>query len=118
MFHHDSSDVLSASAILNNKLSVQLVNNFSNSFATTISLNTWNNEIILSNFFIRPKGLKDVHIDFISSLLNFYKNQPLVICGDFNARSPVWFDKITNGNGFYFQEILNQFDLLIHNNRA
>ncbi|KAI2800448.1 hypothetical protein BLOT_012954 [Blomia tropicalis] len=118
IFHHDSSNIYSSTAILNNNLSVQFVHRFSNSFATTILINTKYLQIAVSNFYIHPRELNDTHIEFMSSMIRFYKKQPLIMCGDFNARSPLWFDNITNGNGFKLQDIFNLFELLIHNNRS
>lgn len=113
-----ASRIYTATVVLNKNLAATLIANFSNSFATTIALQTHNNQIVLSNFYIHPNSLNDCHINFINSLLHTYKNQPILICGDFNARSQIWYDKCTNGNGFKLQNIFNDHDLLIHNNSS
>ncbi|UYV62957.1 hypothetical protein LAZ67_2002616, partial [Cordylochernes scorpioides] len=47
-----------------------------------------------------------------------FESTPLVLCGDFNSRHPVWFDRITNSNGYKMQPIINEYNLFIHNNKT
>ena len=79
-------------------------------------INTTNEPIILSCIYIHPNRFNVAHRLLNNSLFTRYNSVPLILCEDFNARSPIWHDRRTNGNGTYLLELLTIHDNIVHNN--
>nr|XP_027201524.1 uncharacterized protein LOC113795535 [Dermatophagoides pteronyssinus] len=106
-----------AIVITNKSLIINLIHEFSCSFATTISIQCIDRFIIICNIYIRPNEICTEHIEFIENIINKYRNTPLIISGDFNARHLLWHDKIINRNGTKIFDIIDKHNLIIHNNK-
>lgn len=106
-----------ACIVLNPNLSTRLIDEFTNSFVTTIRVHAANQPIILANFYIHPNKMSQVHLTLLQSLVDTYSSSPLILCGDFNARSPVWFNEVYNSNGFKLEKFVVENELTIHNNQ-
>ncbi|KAH9414725.1 hypothetical protein DERP_008565 [Dermatophagoides pteronyssinus] len=104
--------------ILNNNLIVEHLMSFTNSFATTISIQTKSTNIILVNIYLHSNVFCDVHQDFFESLLSNFSNFPIILCGDFNARNTYWHDVIVNKNGYKLKEIIDNHDLIVINDKT
>ncbi|UYV83955.1 hypothetical protein LAZ67_X000694 [Cordylochernes scorpioides] len=74
-----------------------------------------NSNIIISNFYIHPNNFGNIHQIFIKELLETFGLQPIILCGDFNSRHPVWYNRIINSNGYKFHSIVDEYNLFIHN---
>ncbi|UYV82322.1 hypothetical protein LAZ67_21001704 [Cordylochernes scorpioides] len=57
------------------------------------------------------------HVQFLDKLIKNFNTNPLILAGDFNARSQMWFENIINQNGRRLQPIIDFHNMLIHNNR-
>ncbi|UYV71416.1 hypothetical protein LAZ67_8003077 [Cordylochernes scorpioides] len=55
------------------------------------------------------------HIQFISEILEAFGQLPIILCGDFNSRHPLWFDSTTNKNGYILKSIIEEQNLFVHN---
>lgn len=106
-----------ATIVLNSRLNAKSITEYSNQFCTTISITTNNKSIIISNFYIPPNSLQTEHQEFILKLVTHFSRNPVIICGDFNARSEAWYDHTTNRNGRKLSETLHETNLTIHNNK-
>uniref|UniRef100_A0A834VCU7 Endonuclease/exonuclease/phosphatase domain-containing protein n=1 Tax=Sarcoptes scabiei TaxID=52283 RepID=A0A834VCU7_SARSC len=85
---------------------------------TSIQVQLENTQLIISNIYIEPNTITDSHIETLRNLLRDYDNYPLVLSGDFNARHILWHDRIINKQGEYICELINDFDLQIHNDNS
>ena len=113
ILHHKANRIYTASIMLNNNLSFQLVETFSTEFATTITVSTLCTQIVISNSYIHPNSLNDSHIKFIEKMLHDFNKYPIVNCGDFNSRSPVWFDVLTNLEWLQIQKSIRKLFIII-----
>ena len=104
--------------IMNPNLSATFHDDLSNDFCTTISVQTKRSCINICNFYIQPNKLSSTHITFIQNILLQFQNKPLLLCGDFNARSQIWHDRISNRSGRLFADIFNNNNLHIHNDQS
>ena len=122
LFHFDAAQnnrhINTVIICLNNYLNIQLIDDFSNDFCTTVGVSCHGKAIIVANFYIPPNQLNDSHINFLTNLSSTFSSHPLVVCGDFNSRSPVWHDNKTNQNGARFKGIFNQTDLVLQNDKS
>lgn len=114
-YYHSSDSIDTATVILNNNLSTSLIEEFTNSFATSIRIQTESEDIILVNSYIRTGDLADPHIEFLNNLYLTHSHNPIIVCGDLNARHPFWFDPTTNSNGTKLKQIIDEQELTVHN---
>ena len=108
--------IYTATIVFNNSLNTSLIDEFSNTFATTIKINSKKSTIILVNIYLLPNSFNDSHNEFFASLFLTYSNTPIITSGDFNARDPLWHDRLTNFNGRFIKNVVDDHDLIVHNN--
>ena len=119
IFQHEGSDhIYTATICLNSTLIVRLIKDYSTNFCTTIGVSCDGRNVIVANVYIQPDQLNETHMKFLNDLSTDYSAYPLIICGDFNSRSPVWFDNKTNHNGAIFRTIFTQTDLILQNDKT
>ncbi|OTF74801.1 hypothetical protein BLA29_005566, partial [Euroglyphus maynei] len=119
-FHsHPLNDIIySAIVVINNSLIVDQLSDFTNSFATTLLIQTKHRYLVLVNIYIHSNSFGVIHQNFFTSLLSTYSNLPIILCGDFNARNPYWHDVVTNRNGYMFKEVIDNHNLIVINNKS
>ncbi|UYV80109.1 hypothetical protein LAZ67_18001721 [Cordylochernes scorpioides] len=81
----------------------------------TISLYFNGKRIVIANIYIHPNSMAAFHIQFISEILEAFGQLPIILCGDFNSRHPLWFDSTTNKNGYILKSIIEEQNLFVHN---
>lgn len=120
--HHEpdspTGSVHVASIILNPKIVVKTIKEFTNTFCTTIGVSSEKEAIIISNVYVQPNQMTTLHIDFLTNLAANFSTCHLIVCGDFNSRSTIWYDSVTNRNGTLFKDIFNRTDLMIQNDKT
>lgn len=77
-------------------ISPLLLAGLSNEYQTCVSLNFGNTEITLISVYFKYGNPVGPHILSLTRALNALKGRNIVIGGDFNARSPLWFDSSSN----------------------
>ncbi|UYV76646.1 K02A2.6-like [Cordylochernes scorpioides] len=82
---------------------------------TAISLYFNGKRIVIANIYIHPNSMAAFHIQFISEILEAFGQLPIILCGDFNSRHPLWFDSTTNKNGYILKSIIEEQNLFVHN---
>src|SRR6218665_416142 len=107
-----------ANIITNSNISCYLLEEFSNEFCTSTLLHTQNASVVIANFYIPPNKFNSNHSTFIETLLQAHEHKALILCGDFNARHPLWFDKTINCNANKFISIIQSNSLNIHNTNS
>ncbi|UYV67441.1 hypothetical protein LAZ67_5000616 [Cordylochernes scorpioides] len=80
-----------------------------------ISLYFNGKRIVIANIYIHPNSMAAFHIQFISEILEAFGQLPIILCGDFNSRHPLWFDSTTNKNGYILKSIIEEQNLFVHN---
>ncbi|UYV60670.1 hypothetical protein LAZ67_1001817, partial [Cordylochernes scorpioides] len=80
-----------------------------------ISLYFNGKRIVIANIYIQPNSMAAFHIQFISEILEAFGQLPIILCGDFNSRHPLWFDSTTNKNGYILKSIIEEQNLFVHN---
>ena len=124
LYYHTSTNTLqqtppkSGILISNSKLYTQFLPNLSSPNITTIKVQLHNTELIISSIYIEPNSLNHNHIQILKSILHTFSNLPIILAGDFNARHPLWHDHTTNNNGNKLAELIDDFELYIHNNHS
>ncbi|KAH9527750.1 hypothetical protein DERF_001755 [Dermatophagoides farinae] len=116
--HPQNGTIYSAIVIVNNSLTIEHLTNFTNSFATTIKIQTKSTSLILVNLYLHSNIFCDLHHDFFVSILSTFFNLPIIFCGDFNARNPYWHDTITNRNGNKLKDIIDSQSLIVLNSKT
>ena len=119
ILHYKKNSLRPKSGILitNNHLYTELLPEFSNNNITTIKVQLHNSSLIVSNAYIEPNSLTTEHINLLVKIINTHKNQPLIVAGDFNSRHPLWHDNTANPQGIALSDLINDFELDIHNNK-
>ena len=120
VFHsHPFNDTIySAIVVINNSLIIQHLHDFTNFFASSILIQTRSKYLVFVNVYIHPGTFCDTHCNFFDSLLSSYPNCPIILCGDFNARNPYWYDSVTNSNGYRLKNVIDSHNLIILNNKS
>lgn len=120
VFHsHPFNDTIySAIVVINNSLIIQHLHDFTNFFASSILIQTRSKYLVFVNVYIHPGTFCDTHCNFFDSLLSSYPNYPIILCGDFNARNPYWYDSVTNSNGYRLKNVIDSHNLIILNNKS
>ncbi|XP_067118874.1 uncharacterized protein [Centruroides vittatus] len=97
--------------IVNDKIDVQLLPQYSNSSFTTISLSIYNSTYILISFYCPPsENLKD-SLDMLADTVQQLQDHPILISGDFNAKSYTWHSPIKDPRGYMVEEFMTQLHL-------
>ena len=103
--------------VTNRGLYTELLSNFSNSNITTIKIQLQSTSLIICNVYIEPNSLTSDQINLLSNLLDTFKHQPIILTGDFNSRHHLWHDTTTNNQGIILAELINDYELSIHNTK-
>lgn len=85
---------------------------------TSVEVHSRTGNIILISVYLQPNILEglDKLDQFLTSIAD--RHLPIVLCGDFNSHSKLWFDKTDDDQGFRIEELLLQHDLGIANQPA
>lgn len=97
--------------ILNNKLNVIMITQFTNKYFTTINLNKDTQNFYIINGYVPPTGDLDEAIDFLEITIKTLHPNPILITGDLNAKSPVWQSEQEDNRGKLVVEFINKYDL-------
>ncbi|XP_023210225.1 uncharacterized protein LOC111613142 [Centruroides sculpturatus] len=96
--------------ILNNNLNVQLITQGCNQYITTIRVNLGLDNIYIINLYAPPSEDILSPLNDIRDLTNNLPQHPILICGDFNAKSPVWYSPIEDPRGYAVNELMAELD--------
>lgn len=88
---------------------------FSTDHLTLASLETDDNQIFLLSVYLPPNAKLTEELPNIQSILLFIGNKPLVVGGDFNCRSELWFDTKNTARSNLLEEFILQNNLDIAN---
>ncbi|KAF7496039.1 hypothetical protein SSS_00314 [Sarcoptes scabiei] len=104
---------------INNKnLMAKKLDKYTNCWMTTVQVQLSKSLLIISNVYIEPNTISSSHIDLLKDLMKTFANHPLILSGDLNARHTLWHDRIINRHGESICELINDFDLHIHNDES
>ena len=118
IFCCDTGVNYTASVIINQSLVADKLDEYTNNYMTTISIRTSTTTIYIINVYIHPNGLTSEKLYLLEAALNRLQNFPVVMCGDFNSRNPLWFDAVLNSNGRKLAALVDDHHLSIHNLRS
>ncbi|XP_067121288.1 uncharacterized protein [Centruroides vittatus] len=97
--------------IINDNLDVQLLTQHSNNYFTTISVNLGNTTYIFISFYC-PSSEDLTHpLDLLASCIQQLQHAPILITGDFNAKSHTWHSPVEDPRGYQVEEFMNQHQL-------
>ncbi|KAF7492502.1 hypothetical protein SSS_01704 [Sarcoptes scabiei] len=91
---------------------------YTNCWMTTVQVQLSKSLLIISNVYIEPNTISSSHIDLLKDLMKTFANHSLILSGDLNARHTLWHDRIINRHGESICELINDFDLHIHNDES
>ncbi|KAF7489848.1 Retrovirus-related Pol polyprotein from type-1 retrotransposable element R1 [Sarcoptes scabiei] len=118
MYQANSEIIPKTGIFVNNtSLFTKKIEDFSNSWITTIQIHLQQSPLIVSTVYIEPNSISSIHENLVRKLFKTYENVPLIVSGDFNARHTMWHNRITNKHGEVIYEIMNDFDLYLHNDQ-
>ncbi|KAF7489632.1 hypothetical protein SSS_08796 [Sarcoptes scabiei] len=105
--------------VINNKtLYTKTIDTYTSTWMTSIQVQLCNTQLILCNIYIEPNTMTEEHLGTLRNLLKDYEHFPLILAGDFNARHTLWHDRIINKHGELICELINDFDMQIHNEKS
>ncbi|KAF7496041.1 Retrovirus-related Pol polyprotein from type-1 retrotransposable element R1 [Sarcoptes scabiei] len=119
LFQTDENILPKTGIFINNKnLMAKKLDKYTNCWMTTVQVQLSKSLLIISNVYIEPNTISSSHIDLLKDLMKTFANHPLILSGDLNARHTLWHDRIINRHGESICELINDFDLHIHNDES
>lgn len=101
--------------VASKKIDVILINQLSGEDIIVAQVSKGNfNFIVVSAYFDISTDI-NAELSEIDSILNFAKGKPILIAIDSNARSELWYDKLTNAKGKPIEKCLMQNHFLLIN---
>ena len=76
---------------------------------------TGNSDLIINNAYCQYSLPLEGFLDKIERILSNFQSEKVLITMDSNARSELWFDKVTDGKGILLEEFIYEQDLTILN---
>ncbi|KAI5753744.1 hypothetical protein M8J77_002974 [Diaphorina citri] len=114
--HMNTTDrVFAAIAIFNNELKVMVMDSLCTEFFAVILLHLENEDIYIISGYFKPNIDIDTHCNQLKEILDKLSGKKIVIGADFNARSIVWYDRITNNEGRIIENFLIEQNLYLIN---
>jgi len=71
--------------------------------------------MLVVNIYCQFSHPTEMFVMRLENILNAFNNKDILIVGDLNAKSPLWHCPGSDGNGEMFEELIQQFNLNIHN---
>jgi len=99
---------------INNKLQYSILD-ISTDRLTSIEVHSPIGNLILISCYLQPTSLEG--LEYLDHFLNISqdRNLPIVLCGDFNSHSKLWFCREDNDQGHRITELLFQYNLTLVN---
>src|SRR5699024_9875757 len=118
IFCCDSERSFAPIVVINSELVVKKIDDFTSHFMTTVAVLTKSTTIYIVNVYFHPNSLTPVQARFLENAVIQLQNYPMVLSGDFNSRSPLWYDPVLNSNGRKLVRLVEDHDLFVHNHRG
>ena len=103
--------------IIDLSLPFSLIKEYSNSHIIIIESLLNNSPFFIINCYIQPALNFTNFLNNLDNLLSSIHTHNYIILGDFNSRSTLWGDTLTNERGTLFSELILKYSLLIHNSK-
>lgn len=87
----------------------------SNPYLTLISVTVNNTQVFALSVYLPPRDNRQIIINDLNKILDFTNGKRILICGDFNARSNLWFDTINDRKSQIIEELLINHNLTVVN---
>ncbi|XP_023210493.1 uncharacterized protein LOC111613379 [Centruroides sculpturatus] len=97
--------------IYNKGLTAQLVTQYSNQYYTTVRVDTPWDPLFIISFYCSPDDNLRPLLDILSQTLDCLKGSPVLLLGDFNAKSHLWHSPVEDPREYLLCEFMAVFDL-------
>jgi len=104
-----------AVVIFNKKIEALVDSKYTCKWIQTFSLKLGKHQITIVNLYCQFSMPADIFVNKLETILEGFYRGNLLILGDFNAKSPLWHCPGTDGNGEKYEDIINQYQLVVHN---
>lgn len=84
--------------IVNRSMAPLLLEHLSDEYRLCVGLRVGGMEIVLVSVYFKYGDPAGPHVLGLVRALDALRGRQVLICGDFNARSPVWFDRVSSDN--------------------
>ncbi|XP_023241890.1 uncharacterized protein LOC111640122 [Centruroides sculpturatus] len=97
--------------LLNNRLDAQLLLHHTNSYFTTILMKHQNTSVVIISFYCPPSVDITNPLEELQSTIQQLNGLPVLVVGDFNAKSQVWHSSFEDPRGYKVVELMNSLSL-------
>lgn len=104
-----------AVVIFNKKIEALVDSKYTCKWIQTFTLKLGKHQITIVNLYCQFSMPADIFVNKLETILEGFYRGNLLILGDFNAKSPLWHCPGTDGNGEKYEDIINQYQLVVHN---
>lgn len=115
LLYDSSSKPLSGILVSNPKLYVEFLQEYSCSNITTIKIHLQNHFLIIACLYFEPNSLSNELLNKVRDVMDTFRQQPMIIAGDLNARHVLWHNRTTNGQGDKIADLIDDYELHVHN---
>lgn len=105
----------SAVVVLDPNFEVLLLAEYSSSNITACLIRLSSEHIVILSCYFEPDSDIERYLYILDTVLHQYKNQKIIMCGDFNARSSIWHDRVNDKRGKLLYSWISQHNLNIEN---
>ena len=92
-----------------------LVQSLSNEFCTVINIIYQGFSFYHANFYFKPLHEREQHLLNLTRVMEKFANQPLIMVGDFNAHSSLWYNEKTDQTGEKIELLIAKHSIYIEN---
>lgn len=109
-----------ACIIVNEQLvkNTMIVPQLSNSNMAACHIEFKGRSIVVASVYVQPYADIRTNIPELQKLVDYAERKNIIIGGDFNAHSEIWFDRRNDGRSLYIEEFVLQNNLSIANRRS
>ncbi|XP_067118882.1 uncharacterized protein [Centruroides vittatus] len=97
--------------VINKNLNVQLQTNHTNRYFTTIIIHHEGINYVMITFYCSPYEDITEPLNELNNTVQHHSKFPILIMGDFNVKSPIWFSPIEDPRGSKLVELMNSLGL-------
>lgn len=115
VYHHSMEQIMSAIVVLDKAIDAVLLVHLSSQYITAINVSVGQLDIVIVNVYFPPSIDFDEQMAMLESTLDALTGRNILLAGDFNAKSHLWFSTYEDERGRAVSDMISSRDLYVVN---